>query len=449
MQSFSNFFRKILVELNINIDKDLNLDEIRMIIKEINQYFYANYEGIGQTFILDEYYEYFSEFHKFWIKYHKNILNPTIDEEKCEKVADELHKVFLNYGEKPFKELYETFNLSKEAICTIRYFSVNQDFRGSRDIEDLLKLYQEDPSIFDSEEIYQEPNQFLKNIGITKLSQNDKREMFAKKAAKILLDNNIKAYDLLSFKNNDVIELRNFLTSNKGTGFGNKKTDVFIRDMIVLGVWEKYTNFERMTVPSDINTIKVALRTGILKTEIPLISSFLDIFCYQYSLIDDLSSLSWKRVWEIWNQKYPEKCIESPILMDYLIYRIIGKEFCKESLTIFECEKENHKFKWHSGNNKTCQICYQSGIKQKARVIKKIIPCMDEEGFICIEKNKFVNGKDAILPGMKECPFISVCNPRNSDFIKFNPPKSISILGQTGWESAKTGKDEGGGGLMS
>jgi hypothetical protein len=34
-------------------------------------------------------------------------------------------------------------------------------------------------------------------------------------------------------------------------------------------------------------------------------------------------------------------------------------------------------------------------------------------------------------------------------FKKLNPPKSISILGQTGWESAKTKRDEGGGGLMS
>ncbi len=57
-------------------------------------------------------------------------------------------------------------------------------------------------------------------------------------------------------------------------------------------------------------------------------------------------------------QKYPNHCIESPILMDYLIYRVIGKEFCKEKLTFFECETGKHKFKWHSSSNRTCQICF-------------------------------------------------------------------------------------------
>ena len=65
------------------------------------------------------------------------------------------------------------------------------------------------------------------------------------------------------------------------SGYGNKKADMFIRDMIVLGIWKNVKNFESINVASDVNTIKVALRTGILKTEIPLVSSFLDIFCYQ------------------------------------------------------------------------------------------------------------------------------------------------------------------------
>ena len=35
-------------------------------------------------------------------------------------------------------------------------------------------------------------------------------------------------------------------------------------------------NFDKIDVASDINTMKVAFRTRILKTEIPLVSSFLD-----------------------------------------------------------------------------------------------------------------------------------------------------------------------------
>ncbi len=74
---------------------------------------------------------------------------------------------------------------------------------------------------------------------------------------------------------------------------------------------------------------------------------------------------------------------------------------------------------------------------------------MDERGYICIENNEFLSGKDAFLPGIRECPFVNICNPKSEDFIKLNPPKSISILGQTGWDSAKIRRYEGGGGLMS
>jgi len=54
-----------------------------------------------------------------------------------------------------------------------------------------------------------------------------------------------------------------------------------------------------------------------------------------------------------------------------------------------------------------------------------------------------------LLPNLKECPFAAVCDPKSKKFLKLNPPKSISILGKTGWESARTRSNEGGGGLMS
>jgi len=131
--------------------------------------------------------------------------------------------------------------------------------------------------------------------------------------------------------------------------------------------------------------------------------------------------------------------------MDFFVYRIIGKEFCKESLCVFQCETGEHEFKWHSGRNKTCQICKN----KKAFVIRKILPCTDVDGNIAISKNEFIVGHNAVLQGITECPFASVCEPQSSNFNKLNPPKSISILGQTGWESARAKKNEGGGGLMS
>ena len=77
---------------------------------------------------------------------------------------------------------------------------------------------------------------------------------------------------------------------------------MFIRDMVELGVWPDLSGFDRVDVASDINTMKLALRTGILKTDIPLISSFLDIFCYQYGYIDEMSAQAWRVVWEEWKR---------------------------------------------------------------------------------------------------------------------------------------------------
>ena len=37
----------------------------------------------------------------------------------------------------------------------------------------------------------------------------------------------------------------------------------------------------------------------------------------------------------------------------------------------------------------------------------------------------------------------------NNNYKNLQPPKSISILGQTGWTSSYTEKNNGGGGLMS
>ncbi len=99
--------------------------------------------------------------------------------------------------------------------------------------------------------------------------------------------------------------------------------------------------------------------------------------------------------------------------------------------------------------NKTCQVCYKNKIKNKAHVIKKMLPCSDIDGYLAIEKNAFVISKNAVLPGLKECPFVIVCEPKSPSFKKLNPPKSISILGQTGWDSARTRSEQGGGGLMS
>ena len=194
------------------------------------------------------------------------------------------------------------------------------------------------------------------------LSQNDKRINYAKNISGFLLAHDCSPYEIINKYNRDVYSLRNAMIACNA-GYGNKKADMFIRDMVVLGIWMNVTGFENINVASDINTIKIALRTGIIKTEIPLVSSFLDIFCYQYSYIDDMNAKAWRRVWEIWNNKYPNEQIASPCLLDYFVYNVVGRQFCKESLSIFKGDNCGHIFRWHSGQNKTCQVCHAQGVK--------------------------------------------------------------------------------------
>ena len=66
----------------------------------------------------------------------------------------------------------------------------------------------------------------------------------------------------------------------------------------MLGVWKDIFGFEKIDVASNVNTIKIALRTGILTTAIPLESDFFDIFCNQYEYFDNLNTKAWRKVWE-------------------------------------------------------------------------------------------------------------------------------------------------------
>ena len=423
---------------------NLSIEEARQVVKNINDFLYTNYHGIGTISILGESREYFSDFHKFWEAHHEEILDCKIDDEKCELVADSLHGVYSATNGYAFKSVWDKCGLTDEQVCRIRFLTANQDFRGSRSFSDLAQVFYDDFTIFDEKNIKEEPETFLKLIGVGGLSQNDKRINYARNISEFLLKQNCEPHEIISKYDQDVFVLRNALIACNA-GYGNKKADMFVRDMVVLGIWKNVKGFEKINVASDVNTIKVALRTGILKTEIPLVSSFLDIFCYQYGYIDDMNAKAWRKVWEIWSRKYPGDHMLSPCLLDYFVYNVVGRQFCRESLSIFKGDNCGHIFRWHSGQNRTCQICYSDGNRhQHASVIDKVMPCCDKEGYIAIDKTEYARA----LPKnqtIHECPFSNICGDKKH----MMPPKSISILGQTGWVSAYARKNEGGGGLMA
>ena len=159
-----------------------------------------------------------------------------------------------------------------------------------------------------------------------------------------------------------------------------------------------------------------------------------------------MNAAAWRRVWEIWRGRYPSDDVASPCLLDYFIYEVVGRQFCRKALAIFRCE-HGHVFRWHSGQNKTCQVCFAQGHKhEKAALVDKILPCEDAEGYKAIEKTDYVKSGQAPAD-MRQCPFKDICDAYGKKGLQ--PPKSISIFGQTGWTSAYANDQEGGGGLMA
>ncbi len=445
MDALSNF-QHVISQISTG-EENLTIEQAREVVRQLNEFLYCtNPNETEQARALGSVWNYLSDFHKYWEQHHQQILDCKIDDEKCEQVADALHGVYVLTKGKAYTNIYPTAGLTKEQICQVRLLTANQDFRGSRNFIELAEIFYDDPSIFDVQSIADDPSAFVRSLKISNLSQTDKRDTYAKNIAEFVLSHNCSPYELISKYNNNVFDFRNALIAYNGAGYGNKKADMLVRDMVVLKVWKNITGFENIDVASDVNTIKVALRTGIIKTEIPLVSSFLDIFCHQYSYMDAMNAKAWRRVWEIWCKKYPQaESLNSPCLIDYFVYGVIGKQFCKNSLAIYKGIACGHRFPWHSARNKICQVCFQQGLgRRDAMLIDSIMPCSSEDGKVAIRQTDYVRSLSE-EEKMEQCPFKDICGENR----KLMPPKSISIMGQTGWTTAYAERGLGGGGLMA
>lgn len=419
-------------------------DEVTLaqkVLERLNEYFFQTYDGIGTTTFNDREYQYFSEFHKFWESHHVEILNVKIDKTQARQAAQALHAAFLKYGGEIFRVTLDTRGLSKEAIAQVRFFTANQDFRSPP--EDQFAKYIDDDTFFDPKTVAEDAAGFLKFLGVTRLSQSDKRADFARNAAEFLLERGITAYGIAAHYGNDARKIREQFLRNVGMGYGRKKTDMFIRDMVVLGVWPRLANMEVVDVASDRNTMKLALRTRILQTDVPLLSSFLDIFGYQYSHIDQMSASAWRAVWEEWKDMEPQTAPVAPCMMDFLLYRI-GREYCEDKVVEFICER-GHRFFNFGAQIRRCREC-----RSAVTAMRRLLPCQvdcdelprDEQGALRLDESNLLRTFDGV------CIFESVCNPKSQDFRKLAPPKSISIVGKTSWTDSYAYKGEGGGGMM-
>jgi len=449
MESIIGFIERINEEIGITIPSSWktlsDVDIARRFIQGVNEYFYQTHEGIGYANFRGEEIQYFSEFHQFWEENHEDIINARINDDQATVAAKCLSSARDEYGDGIFGLNVNTHGLSKEDIANVRYFTATQDFREPPENE--YALFLEGPDAFEPSEIYKEPDSFLLTLEMVGLSQSDKRTDYPKNASSFLINNNITAYELAGFYDNDAERIRDGLVSTPNNGYWYKKANMFIRDMIELGVWPDLENIDKIDVASDINTMKIALRTGVLDTDIPLISSFLDIFCYQYEDIDTKSAGAWRRVWELWKDIKPENAPKAPCFIDFLIYRI-GKEYCKKTLVKYRCTN-GHEFFYLNARKSICDICREEGTDGRVEIIGKLLPCQIDKGNLPRKNGTLSISNTNLLHTFDgKCILEEACQPKRDDFVALDPPKSISVKGRTSWTSSYADKERGGGGMM-
>ena len=449
MTSLTQFIEKINADIGLGLPTNWRkLSEIEVaqrFLKGVNGFFFQTYSAIGTTQFDEEEFQYFSEFHKFWEKHHQEILNPRINRTQARRAAECLSQAVKRYGNGILRITHKTHGVSKAAIAQVRFFTANQDFREPP--KDPYGAYLKDSTRFDANEVYKDPEGFLKFIGATRLSQSDKRFDFARNAAKFLSVNGITALQIAERFKNDVVTIREALINFPNMGYGMKKSNMFIRDMVELKVWPTAANYDKIDVPSDINTMKLALRTQILETDIPLLSSFLDVFCYQYGCIEAMSANAWRAVWEEWQKVDSSTVPSSPCELDFLLYRI-GREYCKANLVEYECEN-GHRFFYFGAQVKLCRICKRKGKRGEAIPKRRMLPCQvsakdlpREEGILLLKEQNLLRTFDGV------CILEQTCRPKADGFRILDPPKSISIKGQTSWTNSTADRERGGGGMM-
>lgn len=401
MSDFLKFLEKLAkhCELRFEAEKFEGNDEFELaanILNEINKFLYQKKVTLPS--------EYISEFHKYWEEHHEKVLSPKVNPSReCLAVAKVLEGIYKN---NTIKVQLDTLDLTKEEIANVRFFTAIQDFNiDVHARSNPFEFYKRHPDCFNPERIMKNDllvDELLNFLGAQ--SQRDKRKPWMLNSTRLLVENyDSSAYKINNVHNGDVVEIVKALTTEERYGFSTKKAHMFLRDMADLGVWKYKRNIEKLDVMSDKNTMRVALRTGILHFRIPLLVSFLDVFCYQYSMVDRLNREAWRKVWEEWGKISDNHRPPTPASMDYLIFRL-GKIACRPNKRICPPEK-----------------------KVAEKKLESLIP-----------QDRLIFKDD------RYCIFSEVCQ---LDRKILNAPNSISIEGRTGWKSGKT--NEGGGGGIS
>lgn len=405
MSEFLAFLGRLISHLKIDVSLDKFKSTIEdehelaaKVLHEINKFLYQRHVTLDK--------EYISEFHKYWKSNHEEILQPHIGEREALKVAEVLENI---YGQNTIRVQLNTLDLQAQEIANVRFFTAIQDFKIDISAKtNPFELYKLNPDFFNPNKILDNElliDEFLNRIGAD--SQRDKRKPWMQESAKLLQQKYASsAFNINKVHCGDVGEIKKALAEPEKYGFSQKKADMFLRDMADLGIWTYKKNIEKINVMSDKNTMRIALRTGILQFRIPLLASYLDVYCYQYSLVDRWNVRAWRQVWKVWDTLPNNHRPPTPASIDYFIYRM-GKLACKPSARLRKCPPSKPaRRKWLESQVTQDQLLFDSNFN---------------------------------------CIFTGICQPERKIL---NHPMSISIKGQTGWESGKA-NEGGGGGIQS
>ena len=385
--------------IELEVGKFKGEDEYELaanILDEINKFLYQKKATLPS--------EYISEFHKYWEENHEKVLSPKVNPHgECLVVAEVLEGI---YKSNTIKVQLDTLDLTKEEIANVRFFTAIQDFNiDVHARSNPFEFYKRHPNCFNPEKVKDNDllvDELLNFLGAQ--SQRDKRKPWMLNSARLLAEKyGSSAYRINEFHDGNVVDIVKALTAEERYGFSTKKAHMFLRDMADLGVWKYKRNIGKLDVMSDKNTMRVALRTGILQFRIPLLASFLDVFCYQYSMVDKLNREAWRKVWEEWDKIPDNHRPPTPASIDYLIFRL-GKISCRP-------------------NKRFCP--------PETEVTEKKLESLIPQDRLIFRADRY-------------CIFSEVCQLERKIL---NAPNSISIEGRTGWKSGKT--NEGGGGGIS
>ena len=427
---------KAAYELLVAGEEREALEKFGDLLWELNRFLYLRTPGLELKWI--------SRFHEVWAEFAPRILRLHVDDDQCLRVAQIFERLHAANGGRFRAPQERTAGLSKEQIANVRFITAAQDWKLKQK-ENPYEIAREHPEWFEPSRIAADPEtsigQVLAAVGV-KPDQLTKRVDYARNGAEFLVKHyGGSAYNLGLRHNHDAAEIRAALVEPDDSdylghiGFSYKKADMFIRDMYDFGVWPLHA-IEALEVPPDINTMRAALRTGILRGSHPLLTSYLDVYSYQYGLVSDLASRAWRRVWERWGEIPDNHRVEGPAFFDFLLYEILARE-CAGLVPTKEMQ---------------CRHCGSSTLV-RARV-RTCPNCESTDTWATRARGSQEQFQDLLRRG---CDF---CAPGGSGTCaleglityerwRLSPPKSISRIGGTGWDDGLASDDEGGGGITS